>query len=233
MLWKKDGSANIRSLVVGVDGTLFAYWDPSSDGHIFAIDPNNRSTIWSTDIEGSLQGANGVGISPDGDLVISQSSPNKLIKINSTTGEFIWQVDAHVGWPSISPDGSIYLLCSDLYCYNPDGTIKWQTGSHTACVPGKTAIDYDGKAYVNATNYGSGNFQVYNADGSLKWATTQNMDFCVAIGPNNVIYVSWAAFSAVGYSGTLYAIQGDKPLASSGWPRNTGGNKNSRNSNLH
>lgn len=232
LIWKKKVGWGASHLIVGVDGTLFASWDDSGK-RIYAIDPSNGTTTWSKDIEGWLDMNNGVAISPDGNLVASQTYPDKLIKIDKTTGDFIWQVDALRGHPSISPDGSIYLLSSDLYCYNPNGSLKWQTGSQWGAW-GAITIDSDGNAYVSMYDYGNGNFQVYKPDGSLKWAISQTMhgQFCVAIGSNHVIYISWPAFSSTS-SAILYAIQGDKPLASSGWPRDTGGNKNSRNVNLH
>lgn len=230
VIWKREVDWGASHLIVGIDGTLFAYWQANDYTKMFgAFDPANGTTIWSKTLESYPRS---VAISPNGDIVISQASPDKLIKIDATTGEFIWQVDAFQGYPSISPDGSIYILSSDLYCYNSKGSLKWQTGPYHG-VTGKIAIDSDGNAYVSATDHGSGNFQVYKPDGSLKWAMYQNMgtNLCSAIGSNNVIYVSWAT----NYPGSsiLYAIQGDKPLASSGWPRDTGGNKNSRNINLH
>ena len=228
LIWKKKVGA-ASHLAVGTDGTLFASWE--DDGkRVFAMDPSSGTTLWNKKLEGSVDANNGIAVSPDGNLVLSQTNPDKLIKMDQANGNVIWQVDALRGHPAISPDGSIYILAGDLYCYNSNGSIKWQTGSKWGGWS-SVAIDADGNAYVSMYDSGNGNFQVYRPDGSLKWSIPQamNAQFCVAIGSNNVIYISWPAFSSMS-SAILYAVQGDKPLASSGWPRDSGGNKNTRNS---
>ncbi len=233
LMWKLPVSWGARNLIVGTNGTLYAYWSELGDvPTIAALDPNTGAINWTSIIEGTLQGPNGIAISTDGNLIFSQSGPDKLVKMNAATGEIIWQVDALRGYPSVGPNGSSYILASDLYCYNPDGSLKWQSGTYWGA-GAKIAIDSDGNAYVSASDHGSGNFQVFRPDGTTKWAKYQSMSasLCVAIGNNNVIYVS----AATNYPGSsiLYALQGDRPLAVSGWPRDTGGNKNSRNVNVH
>ena len=226
VIWKRDVGWGANNLVVGIDGTLFAYWLENGDINTFgAFDPSNGTTKWSIVTESYPRGS---AISTNGDIVISQDYPDKLIRIDASTGEFIWEVDAPDGYPSISPDGSISIVSSDLYCYNSDGTLKWQTGPYVGGIS-KIAIDSDGNLYGSITDHGDGNFQVYKPDGSLRWAISQGITtlHCPAIGSDNVIYVTTSSLPAA----TIYAIQGDKPLASSGWPRDTGSNKNSRNIN--
>ena len=227
-IWKRDVGWGASNLMTGTGGTLYAYWLGNGDINTFgALDPNSGTTKWSTVLESYARGA---AISPDGDIVISQDFPDKLIKLSASSGELVWEIDAADGYPSISPDGSIYMVSSDLYCYNSNGTLKWQSGPYVGGIS-KTAIDSDGNSYGSITDHGDGNFQVYKPDGSLRWAIPQNMTtlHCPAIGSNNVIYVTASAVPTA----TIYAIQGDKPLASSGWSRDSGGNNNSRNINLH
>ena len=229
VMWKHDVGWGASELAVGLDGTLFAYWLENGDIKTYgALASASGAIIWSKVIESTPRGS---AISPNGDLVLSLTYPTyQLVKLDATSGAFLWQVDALEGYPSISSDGSIFLNSSDLYCYNSDGTLKWQSGSYSGSAA-KIAIDSDGNSYGTITDHGDGNFQVYSPDGSPEWAKYQDMtaSYCPAIGSNNVIYLTVASVP----EGTLYAIQGDKPLASSGWPRDTGGNKNSRNINLH
>jgi hypothetical protein len=93
------------------------------------------------------------------------------------------------------------------------------------------AIDSDGKAYASARDQGDGNFQVYNSDGTLAWAKYQEVTewLCPNIGDNSVIYIS---VSAAGGGSAIYALDNNRPLASTGWPRTLGGNGNGRNINL-
>lgn len=229
VLWKLDVNWGAGHLAVGIDGTLFAYWTANGDIRTFsAFDPENGSTKWSKVLEYNPRG---IAISPDGNPVISFYYPKRLAKIDATTGEYIWDIEVGgEGYPSIAPDGSIYLVSSDLYCYNPDGTLKWQTGSYVGG-GSKIAIDSEGSAYGSITDHGEGNFQVFKSDGILRWAIPQAMTTlqCPAIGSNNVVYVTVSAVPKA----TIYAIQGDKPIASSGWSRDNGGNRNTRNVNLN
>lgn len=224
--WKRKVGWGATNLTVGIDGTLYAYWLENGDIKTYgALNPYNGMTIWSKEIEGHPRGT---AVSPDGDLILSQYSPDQLIKIDASTGEYIWTTDALPGYPTVSSDGSIYVIDGDLYCYNTYGSLKWQSGPYYGNM-GKSALDAAGNCYGSFTDHGEGNFQVCKPDGSPKWAIYQDITgtHCPAIGPNNVIYVTVSSVPKA----TIYAIQGDSPLSSSGWSRDTGGNGNSRNIN--
>jgi len=229
-LWKRKMSWGASNLMVGTDGTLFASWKGiGNTDSLSAIDPVNGSLKWSKNLENYPYRA---ALTPDGDIVLSQQNPAKLIKRSGATGEVIWEIEANYAPPSVSSGGLIYIVSSDVYCYNPDGSLNWRTGSSGWGNPFPIAIDADGNSYgSSANNSGDGNFNVLKPDGSLNWAIYQAMSDwqCPAIGPNNVIYVTVSNNPKA----AIYAIQGDNPLASAGWVRDMAGNRNSRNINLH
>jgi len=229
VLWKRDVPSGVNNLAVGISRTLFAFGQANDYSTTFsAFDPANGSVKWSKTLEYNPRS---IAISTDGNPIVVFYYPKRMAKFNALTGEFIWDIEvAGEGYPTVAPNGSIYLLSSDLYCFNQDGTLKWETGSYGGG-GSKTVIDSDGSAYGAMTDHGDGNFQVYKVDGTLRWAIPQAITTlqCPAIGSNNVVYVTVSAVPKA----TIYAIRGDKSIASSGWSRDTGGNKNSRNVNLH
>ena len=87
--------------VIGRDGTI--YQTLLYDSRLYAIDPNDGTVLWATDL-----------------LDVPQIDP--------TAEDFNADAD---GWsePALAPDGTIYVSLDDPYlrAVNPDGTIKWVT----------------------------------------------------------------------------------------------------------
>ncbi|MCF8235865.1 MAG: PQQ-binding-like beta-propeller repeat protein [Bacteroidales bacterium] len=228
-VWQREVTSKIYGLSVGIDGTLFAYWNPNGNGHIFALDPADGSVIWSKDIEGYVNADNSLAVAPDSGLIISQSGPEKLLKLDANDGEILWQKDAPNGFPSISSDGNIYLLAGKLYAFNREGSPKWEVETGATTSAKRLSIDAEGKIYGGMYDgLFNGNFEVYYPNGTLKWAFPEKMNYSAAIGENKVMYFVYKE----GESAVLYAVQGDQPIAGAGWPRRSGGNRNSRNAGI-
>lgn len=235
--WIVDGNYAIH-LTVGLNGNIFLYWAKWNQDlyrdirSIVAVNPNSGAVIWSTEIpdESYMWGGQSIALTSSGDLIVSVSNPDNLLLINSTDGSIIWKKSAISGYPSIAPNGDILLFGfnAGLYCYNSAGDLRWNIGNGLSGTHG-IAIDSNGKMYVTGFDYNrKGNFQCFDSNGNMVWAlyidTSGN---CPAIGNDGTIYCS-GGFNP----GKLIAIQGDKPLASSGWPRTDHDNGNSRNSNM-
>ncbi|MFH1197469.1 MAG: PQQ-binding-like beta-propeller repeat protein [bacterium] len=234
--WIVDGYCAIH-LTVGINGNLFLYWYKWSPElfrdirSIVAVNPTSGAVIWSTEIpdESYMYSSQGIAVTLSGDLIVSTANPNNLLLINSSDGSIIWKKSAITGYPSIAPNSDILMFGfnAGLYCYNSAGDLKWNIGNPLSGTHG-VAIDSDGKIYVTGFDYNRlGTFQCFSADGNMVWALyVDTKGECSAIGNDGTIYAS-----GEGNPGKLIAIQGDKPLASSGWPRTHHDNSNSRNPN--
>jgi len=240
--WIKDpagfGSPYAHHLTVGKDGTLYTYWPIWSDvlgryvRMIQALDPETGIQIWATEeMPLDFSDPRGMAIAEDGNIILSIdkgqiSDSNRLLKINASTGAILWNKEAITGFPSIAPNGDILIFGfnAGLYCYSPSGDERWSAGNNLSGIHGIT-IDSEGKIYVagGESTYG-GNNQCFNTDGSLAWATYLEINGaeCPAIANDGIIYI-------IGNGDKLYAVQGDKPLATNGWPRANYNNSNSRN----
>jgi len=105
-------------------------------------------------------------------------------------------------YPSIGPDGTIYIgsLDSNLYALYPNGTIKWRTllGGGVNSTP---AVGPDMTIYVGCSDY---NLYAVSPEGNILWSfpTTDAINSSPAVGFDGTIYVG-------SRGGWFYAINPD------------------------
>ncbi len=167
---------------IGRDGTIYA---PSSDGRIFALDPDGTKK-WKAVIGCS---SSSPAIASDGTVYIG-SSNNRLYALNADcTNKWEFMTNGAVSSsPVFGNDGTIYVGCEDtnLYAINSDGSQKWHytTDGYIYSSP---ALGSDGTIYVGADS----KLYAINADGSEKWeySTVGGVASSPAIGDDGTIYV--------------------------------------------
>ncbi len=113
-----------------------------TDGNVRAINPENGSTIWQTQVRGDVSERVifGGGVSYDSGRVYATNGGGFAAALNADTGASIWQVRPGGplrGAPTIAND-NVYVVSQDnqLYALNPaDGALRW-TGAGTVEIAG-------------------------------------------------------------------------------------------------
>ncbi len=114
---------------IGPDGTI--YMSPAFDTHLFAIEPETGSIIWSTNLWG-LKLRYG---RRDEDVLLwyGAGEPPEYVEVDGRQFEvrYIGAVRYSYCWsqPAVGPDGTIYVSFEDAYlrAVDPNGSKKWST----------------------------------------------------------------------------------------------------------
>lgn len=135
-IWRHSGSLENVSIIGGVspaikDNVLYVTY---TSGEIFALNLENGSTLWFENIAlGSIVSRNlifDIQSSPviQKDKLIASSYINKLIALNTTDGEKLWEVELSTVNPIITSGDYAFILDTDnkLHCLSLDnGTSIW------------------------------------------------------------------------------------------------------------
>lgn len=110
-------------------------------------------------------------------------------------GDLLWKVETGniiYAAPAIGPNGEIVVGSEDtnLYSYNPDGSLRWVFTGSTDWIDSSPAIDGDGTVYVGS--WDNFLYAVNGANGSLLWEfeTGGLIISSPAIGPDGTIYIA-------------------------------------------
>ncbi len=166
---------------------------------------------------------NNIAITDNGDVLCSMA--DSLGLLNPATGEYIWKVQSQTNYKIklIGNDGlvSVYDQWTGRHYYNISNGVEEKIITYGAADP--MVLDNSGNYYRGAgpgmVCYNSEGEELwnFNSGGSKGWSLTLSYD--------NIIYL---------VSGErVFAIQGDKPMAQSGWPCMAHDNGNTCNYSKH
>jgi len=207
-IWQNMQLSNgrwIRSPVVDSDGNIYTVGKISSCSGcqvVYALDPQDGSIIWQTELPGSYFTA--LSLDDQGVLYVgSFSGGSGFYAINSSDGSQKWHSnvgDISGSIPAINQD-SIYVGTYNdgiVYAINRvDGNISWSyyLGDKISASP---IIDNQGVVYIGSKN---NMFYAFNSDGSLKWLAelSDEVQYSAVIDSNGVVYVGTA-------DGNIYAF---------------------------
>tara|TARA_B100000745_G_C20149821_1_gene394266 strand:+ start:540 stop:3158 length:2619 start_codon:yes stop_codon:yes gene_type:complete len=197
--------------------------------------------LW-TSSEYGFQGSS-PAIAPDGSIVLGAMSgclPNCRVYSYMPDGGLNWSLEidgAVTSSPVIASDGTVYIsaMSGDFYSISKDGKLNWSYD--VPPYPVGVIHDYypvlledgtiilsilaDGRTTLVALSSSSGHEKWRKNDLPIRASTTTP-----AIGKDGTIYIN----GLLDREPVLMALKGRSPLMSSGWPRWTGNNRNSRNS---
>ena len=215
---------------VGSTGIIFAYetWgEPygyDQDKYLYAVNPDDGGVYWRTQMNYSGTGGNNIAVTDNGDLLCSIAN-DSLGLLNSATGEYIWKVLAQTSYKYklIGKEGlvSVYDQWTGRHYYNIS------TGAEEKVIESAAG---DPMSFDNNGNYYRGvspGMVCYNKNGEVIWNFNSggSKGWSLTISNDNIIYL---------VSGDkVFAIQGDSPLAQSGWPRASHDNRNTYNYSKH
>lgn len=188
----------MRSIVVGVDGTIYA----GTSGMMIAIDPDGNRK-WEASSGFAVVGRAGrVYLS----TVNSESEDNEaVLHALAPDGTLIWEFStgaAAFSAPTIGPDGALVVASSDsvLHSLDSDGTERWSYKgiSRFADHP---AIGLDGSIYTTTRD---GNLNAYSHEGELKWRFSAKANQAPVVGPDGTVYAdqTGSSFWAISPDGT-------------------------------
>ncbi len=195
-------------LTMGDDGTVHTIF---SD-RIYAVDPTNANLKWLYQAESGY--ATSPAIGADGTLFFGAA--DKLIALKGTDGATKWKsaLDGGVSaTPSLGPDGTVFVgtTAGTLYGLDPlTGNKLW--ASPTAGGMGvPPAVSAGGTVYVTCST--NRLLAVDAKTGGTKWeyVSDESLGSAPAIGADGTVYVA--------KNGTVWAVQGDRGLADSPWPK--------------
>lgn len=137
---------------LGGDRTDLTEIGSNTTGYLYAIDPDDGTCLWYTDLYGHVKSSPAIGA--DGTIYVG-SDKEDVFAVNPTTGAIAWQYPTRGpvrSSPAIAADGTIYIGSADgnLYRLNPDGTLRH-------------LLEADGMVTSSPT---------IRADGTLYFATT-------------------------------------------------------------
>lgn len=219
-----DNEVHFSDITMGSDGLIYALAGYASTNKVYAIDINTGSSKWAYHPKFGSYGITAYGpptVGKDGTVYIVDEDAF-IHAINPSDGSFKWKTSiTYCGYYSdhgpmtIADDGTIYLPCSVLSAYNPDGSFKWTYdpsgpfNPYTYVARLSPAIGTDGTIYMGVSNNNDSTERglvAINSDGNFKWrfsvSTTPLLS--PAIGPDGTIY-----FGVYSY---FYAINPDSSL---------------------
>jgi len=161
---KQDGnyaiaknSEYMRDSIYVLDDKVIAWsavtgYGGSTGGHLFAVNPTTGAELWNIPFHSGWGMA--MAISQDGTLYATEDGADRLLAIDTNTGQVKWTYNFYGGHAngaiSIGADGTIYTIRNDrvaappttatylnltVYAFNPDSTIKWTSN---------TTVDFNG-----------------------------------------------------------------------------------------
>lgn len=185
------------------DGECQCIFVASMDHHLYAINKQNGSVIWSKDLGGALVGTPTLG--PDGKLYLG-SFNNEMFTIDAATGNIIGTPFTAEGWiwggPALS-DGRLYFgdVKGNFYVVNTqDGTSK--TSKVDGAIIGTPLIISD-TVYVTTE---AGNLYTMDKDGKVI-KPVQNFKGKLQAPP--VQYKDMILITPVGSDSYLIALDGN------------------------
>jgi outer membrane protein assembly factor BamB len=201
------GSAVKSSPSVGSDGTIYI---GSNDNKLYALDPDDGTTVWTSTLGGSVLSSPAVD-PVDGTIYVG-CNDKKLYALNPATGASVWTFTGALGLisssPAIGPDGTIYVGSDDgfLYSVNPEnGSLlgQFETGDQIA---GSPAVGDDGTVYFGSADKNV--YAVYNYS-RRKWATALGGSVygTPSIGSDGTVYVGCSDSKVYALNGSTGAIK--------------------------
>jgi len=209
LIWQSEHGS--EAPVIGSDGTIFTV----EGATVYALDPSVGSVKWSYETTGALYARPALG--EDGTVYVGSAylgNPERYLYAISSDGTMKWRVEPPgmsedlANPPSVAADGTIYIGETNLWAFNPDGTIKWTCKDVSVWTT--PVIDSDGTIYVCSSR----ELHAVDPDGNLKWSykVEDRVYSSPSIGPNGTICFC----SDDGY---LYVINSDSTLK---WRYETG-----------
>ena len=225
------------SISIGPDGTIYSINElylPDYDGGIYLVSRNGVTgkKKWVHKTGRGIGGGNNIVFDANGNLIASfidfGATENKLHKIDPGSGNIIWSSNFKSGQHGIylGPDEYAYQVLSPpgkkygVYRLNLTNSqiemVNWSMSF--GCIDNQNKLIHNFKDPSDGNKVKLGAFSM---DGTVVWkADIANLDDrTFLISNNNVIYASAGGNQIV-------AIQGDAPLAQSGWPRLGSNNRN-------
>lgn len=221
--WYRVIGAVGTNITIGSTGIIFDYETWESILYLYAVNPDDGGVYWRTQMYYSGNAHNNIAVTDNGDLLCSM--PDSLGLLNPATGEYIWKILAQTNFKIklIGNDGlvSIYDQWTGRHYYNISNGAEEKIIESVAGDP--MSFDNNGNYYRGA----SPGMVCYNSNGEVIWSFNSggSKAWTLTLSNDNIIYIA---------SGdNVFAIQGDSPLAQSGWPRASHDNRNTYNYSKH
>jgi len=223
--WYRVIGALGTNITVGSTGIIFDYEYAGNPSiyYLYAVNPDDGGVYWRTQMNYSGNGGDNIAVTDNGDLFCSMA--DSLGLLNPATGEYIWKVLAQTNYKIklIGNDGlvSVYDQWTGRHYYNISNGAEDKIIESGAGDP--MSFDNNGN-YYRAVSPG---MVCYNSDGEVIWSfnTGGSKGWTLTISNDNIIYLV--------SDDNVFAIQGDSPLAQSGWPRASHDNRNTYNYSKH
>ncbi|MCF6356175.1 MAG: PQQ-binding-like beta-propeller repeat protein [Draconibacterium sp.] len=224
--WYRVIGASTINITIGSTGIIFDYEYSGNPNihYLYAVNPDDGGVYWRTQMNYSGSGSNNIAVTDNGDLLCSIAN-DSLGLLNPATGEYIWKVVSQTNYKYklIGKEGLVrfYDQWSGRHYYNISNGAEEKVIESNAGDP--MTFDSNGNYYRGASQ----GMVCYNKDGEVIWSFNSggSNGWTLTISNDNIIYL---------VSGDkVFAIQGDSPLAQSGWPRVSHDNRNTYNYSKH
>ncbi len=224
--WYRVIGASGTNITIGSTGIIFDYGYSGNPNihYLYAVNPDDGGVYWRTQMNYSGSGNSNIAVTDNGDLLCSIAQ-DSLGLLNPANGEYIWKILAQTNHKNklIGIDGlvSVWDQWTGRHYYNISTGAEEKVIESVAGDP--MSFDNNGNYYRGA----SPGMVCYNSDGEVIWSFNSggSKGWTLTISNDNIIYL---------VSGDkVFAIQGDSPLAQSGWPRSTHDNRNTYNYSKH
>jgi len=225
-LWYRVIGSIGTNITVGSTGIIFDYEYSGNPNiyYLYAVNPDDGGVYWRTQMNYSGNGGDNIAVTDNGDLLCSIAN-DSLGLLNPATGAYIWKILAQTNFKIklIGKDAmvSIYDQWTGRHYYNISNGTEEKVIEADASDP--MSFDKNGNYYRGV----SPGMVCYNSNGEVIWSfnTGGSKGWTLTISNDNIIYI---------VSGDkVFAIQGDSPLAQSGWPRVSHDNRNTYNYSKH
>lgn len=215
--WRCELGGPIESSSPSIDANGIIYI-ASINGQLYAVNPDG-TLHWEFNI--GVPSNCSPAIADDGTIYISSTWGLTAV---DPQGGYLWGYEigsSGASHPVIGTDGTVYTRGFNFMALDPDNAnLKWAYTGNSSNFSTAAAIGSDGNIYVGCTD---SHLYAFNASGTLLWKYKngwQGIWSSPALSSDGVLYFGYS-------SGYVLAIHTNMTgLASSGWPKFRGNNRN-------
>lgn len=213
--WKRSFVAPVGRIVAAGDGSLYLASNSYTNDTLYALNALNGATNWIYPASSDIFSAT---LDGQGRLLVSAEGA-QLVALSTADGSLLWKKSLGASANSVVPAGNqvIYKTGNRIQACDPlTGTASWEYTAKPNIISSLV------KGLANRVYFGGADKKLHALDiatGQQTWESEvlPVSPYLLALGPDGTLYAVDGSYSSSA-GNTIYAIEGDGPLASTNAP---------------